>query len=67
MSRSFLPLALALAAGLAAPAGSFAASGAGEEGRVAAIAALERFHGTQARGAGDLVGRAVLIEFFAHW
>ena len=44
-----------------------AASADAQVGRPLPPAAIEGFSQTQARSLDDLVGRAVLIEFFAYW
>lgn len=43
------------------------AAGAQSVGKVMDDVALEGFAQTPARSFDDLVGRAVLIEFFAYW
>jgi hypothetical protein len=44
-----------------------AASADAQVGRPLPPASVEGFTQTQARSLDDLVGRAVLIEFFAYW
>lgn len=58
MQRWLLALVLALPCGPAA---------AQEVGSVLRPVELLEFRGTEARSLDDLLGRAVLIEFFAHW
>lgn len=55
-----LPLVAALAL-------LWAASANAQVGRPLPPAAIEGFSQTAARSLDDLVGRAVLIEFFAYW
>ena len=59
-SRTFLPIAVAIAA-LA-----LAAHGAPAGGSLPPVE-VEEFAQTKAKSFDDLSGRAVLIEFFAYW
>ena len=58
MRRFFLPLALGLLGGLA---------GAQDPGSQLPAVELQDFQLTEATSYDDFFGRAVLLEFFAHW